>query len=313
MVAVVNPISSCGAASSYAAMSAFIRCGIPPAGLGSDLYAEIVSNLDTSDLTATVIGRKLTRLKILNLFFRTQTRLSTSLVSSIVGQGLGANDLSSYIKGIPHEDDLGASITAVRYVFTPIPPLALIDVYKEGPGGSAYLYKQLKLSLSGKVDTYVYESIGNALYSIGDGRWVLNVSEFTGDDTSFYDRNTGDKDLNIDSLLEFSSIDDAIRGAIRILTEMHRSELTADIAAIGGYLGMRADIVGVYADRVSDLRASITLVNNIPDLYASISAFSGYRGLSASVTGYGSEVPLLYADLRGVVYDVLWADITGVT
>lgn len=311
LYAVVNPVFACGHITTYSYLNAFIRCGIVSEEGGSDLYAEIFSNTDVKDLSSSVIGRKLTRLRILNLYFRTLTRSNTAFNASIIGVGKGEYGIGAYIKGLPHEEDLGASITAINYFINVMDPQGLIDVYKERTNGTAYLYKRLKLFFSNHVDEYVYDSLNDALYTIGEGRWVLNLTEFT-EVLSFYDRSPSDRNRDLDSIVEYSSVDEAIRAAIVFLTEFRTTDLTASIVATGGYSKLYAEVYGVYHDRVSELSASLTIVNNLPDLYASISAFSGYKYLRSSIVGYASSAPELLANVYGVVYESLTANITGV-
>ena len=311
LYAVVNPIFACGYITTYSSFSAFIRCGTVVEEGGSNLYAEIYSNTDVKDLSSSVIGRKLTRLRILNLYFRTLTRSNSAFTASIIGVGKGEYGLGAYIKGLSHENDFGASITAVNYFINVMDPLGLIDVYKERTNGTAYLYKRLKLFFSNHVDEYVYDSLNDALYTIGEGRWVLNLTEFT-EVLSFYDRSPSDRNRDLDSIMEYSSVDEAIRAAIVFLTEFRTMDLTASIVATGGYSKLYAEIAGIYHDRVSDLRAAVTIVTNLPDLYASISAFSGYRHLYSSIVGYASSAPELLANIYGVVHESLTANITCV-
>jgi hypothetical protein len=308
--AILNPIFSCGGESTYSNISAFIRACSSSSSLGN-LYASIYPTTDRLDISASITGRLLTKIKLISFSFRTKTRLSSVITSLITGVGLGTNNLTASIKGIPHEFDISASITAVRYRLSTMDPIGLIPVYKEN-GQLVTLYKELLLSFSSQVSEYVYDTIDSAVYEIGDGRWVLNLEEFT-DVDGFYDRNENDRNKYIDGITEYDSVDEAIREAIRILTEMYRSDITASIVSVGGYLGLKAEIEGLYADRVSDLPASLMVVSNIPDLYASISAFSGYRPFSAYIIGYASESLDLNTSIYGVVYTSIGASIQGIT
>jgi hypothetical protein len=177
---------------------------------------------------------------------------------------------------------------------------------------NAQLYKQISMLFDTKVESYIYDSIQKALYSIGDDRWVLNFSELS-ETGEFFDKSTEDKTYLLDNIVEYDSVDEAIRAAIQWLTEPQTNDLSASITAVGGYSDMRAIIDGLYIDRVSDLPTSLYIVNNDPSLSAYISAFSGYVAMKASVVGYGSSSPGLSASVHGVIYTGLSATINGIT
>ena len=306
----INTISVCGYSYSYSNISAFIRPAQAPSGQCL-LYASIYPRTDILDLTASVIGRMYTRLNMVTLTFRTKTRSSSIISSYMTGVGFSFGNLSAYIKGIPHETDLNASITPIRYRITGIDRLENIEVYKQ-IGVSAYLANELVLTFSSKVAEYIYDAIDHSIYELNDGRWALNLSEFTGTN-DFFDRDPLDRSISIDNIVEYDSVDEAIRAAIYILTERNRSDLYASITAVGGYLGLRAEVFGDYLDKVSDLRAKITIVTNLPDLYASISSAGSYSYLKACAIGYSFDSPDIVADIRGVIYDSIGASIVGIT
>lgn len=310
--AILNPIAACGYSTTYAQLGCFIRGTVRPAG-GLDLtaYLNVLSNI--SDLNASIIGRKITRIKLMNFMFRAQSRSSYPFGAVIVGKALSTNDMSAFITPLHHTSDFVASITPYypETTYSKLSPLDSIDVYKM-VNQNAELYKRISLLFESKTDSYVYNSIQKVLYSIGDGRWALNLSELS-DTGEFFDKNVNDKERVIDNIVEYDSVDEAIRAAIVWLTEPQYYGLNASIYAIGGYSGMKATIEGIYADRASDLLTSIAIVNNEPILTAVITAYSGYSTMRALITGYNSLSPGLYANISGVVYTGLYASITGIT
>ena len=308
--AVLNPISSCSVSSGYLNINAFVR-GTTPAVGGSDLTASIVSLRDRLDLSASIIGRKITKIRTIDVWFRSQTRAGLALTALCVGVGNGTSDISTYIKGIPHTDDLGATITAFRHRFNKITTVEDVKVYKDY-FTSVELYKTIGIHFSSQVEKYVYDSLNSAIYEIDGEKWVLDLSEIT-DTGEFFDRYTGDRNHSIDSLVEYDSIDEAIRAGIAILTEWRTSDLSASITATGGYLGLTATVAALRPDKYSDLHSKIMPVTAIPDLYASITAYSGYSALAGFITGQSHGPEQLDADIIGVVYESLSANITGVT
>ncbi|MCK5021500.1 MAG: hypothetical protein KAS32_31095 [Candidatus Peribacteraceae bacterium] len=105
----------------------------------------------------------------------------------------------------------------------------------------------------------------------------------------------------------------ALKAWIRVGILNEEKDISASITATGGYLGIDVSIFARRQDRVSDLTASITLVNNLPDLYASITAYSGYNPLKVYIVGSGSDRPDLTAHIQGVVHTGIGADITCIT
>lgn len=308
--AIVNPVSSCGAMSTYSELGAFVRAATQPTG-GSDFYAYIESSRDASLLSADIVGRKTTRIRVINLWFRTKTRSHHYLSSLVVGIGEAYLDMGADIRGISHTSDITASITPYRYKFNnPFSPLGTIDVYKLADG-VGQLYKKVSMSFSNKVDMYIYDALNSAIYPLDNGRWALNLSTLTETQLFFY-RGISDKSINIGSVLEYKSIDEAIRAAVVFLTEMRQEDIYASITGTGGCCPLRAYIYGKARDKVSDLRASLTIVNNDPDLYAYISAFSGFNPMKAYVVGIGEGTPDIDAYIRGVVHESLAASIVCV-
>lgn len=309
LVAVINPASSCSVSSGYGAISAFIRGTISPSG-GSDLQASITSLSDVLNLGASIIGRKITKIKTVDVWFRSQTRGSEPLRALCVGVGIGVSDLSSSIKGIPHTNDLTASITPFRHVFNKISSVENIKVYKDY-FTRVELYKTIDIHFSSQAQKYIYDALNASLYKVEGDRWVLNLAELTSED-AFFDRNIDDRNRAVDSLVEYDSIDEAIRAAIVILTEWKTVDLTASITSTGGFNNLSATVSALQPHRYSDLQASVSLVTNLPLLFASISAFSGYGALSAYIVGQGNGPEQLGADIIGVIYRSISASITGI-
>lgn len=305
----INPISSCGHYSSYSPISAFIRPAKIFSG-GDPMYASINSLSNISDLFVSINCKKITRIRLLDIMFRTLRRASSTISSYIVGIDSSYKDLISSIGSIPHEVALYASITPYIAGFSSMPKQELINVYKV-IGMNAELYKQLKMTFASKPEKLIYDGIEKAIYSIGNKKWVLNISEVSETGT-FFDKKTTDRNKLIDSIEEYDSVDEAVRAAIDILAEMRKVDVSASITAIGGYNGLRAYIYGDALDRVSNLPTSIYIVNNEPVLYATISAYSGYLGLKSLVIGWDSKSPDIKASISGVVYDSIFAEINSV-
>jgi len=308
--AILNPIGACGYTSTISNLTAFIRAQTKPVGQG-ELYASIFPYTDRLDISASIIGRRKVLYKFVDVSFRARTRLSSSISAILVGVGNGTGDLVASITGLYHESDITADITPVRYYIRTRDPVGTIDIYRE-QGLNAYLYKTLELTFASRVLDYIYDAVDNAVYPIGDGKWVLDVSELTLVD-SFFDRSPLDRKKSLGDITEYDSIDEAIRAVIVLLTEGYSSDMTASITATGGYSAISALVIPQKRDKVSDLYASVTLVTNLPDLYASISAYSGYNPLKAFIIGYSTQAPDITADIYGVVHDSIAASITGVT
>ena len=310
--AVLNPIAACGYYSTYTSLGAFIRTTIRPEG-GADLLAYINSLSHVLDINASIVGRKITRIKMMNFMFRAQNRYSYAISATIVGKALSMSYLTASIVPLHHMSDFYATITPYypSTTFTvKMKPIDTIKVYKT-INQNAYLYKSLSLAFASKVDSYVYDSIQRSLYVIGDNRWALNLSELS-ETGRFFDKNVNDRERRIDDISEYDSIDEAIRAAIEWLSELRRFDLNATISAVGGYGDIRALIEGLYADRVSDLNTSIQIVNNIPVLYASITSYSGFKPMVGYIVGYGTSYPTLSASIEGVVYSGISANINGI-
>lgn len=310
LYATINTIASCGHYSTYSNISCFIR-GMNTIFEGVFLAAEINSLSNINDIQATIIGRKLTRISILDLMFRTKIRSNSSMYVNILGIGSTTLDIFSSIVGKPLEADIMAAITACRYVFSRTEEAELIDVYSIYKG-VAQTHKRLRLMFASQIERYVYDAIDRSLYKIGDGKWVLNLSELT-DSGLFYDRNVNDRDIDIDNINEYASIDEAIRAAISMLIDYPTDTLFASITASGGFSSIFATISGISQDRVVDLRGSLTIVENLPDLYASITAYSGYLAMRGYITGYASFSSDVSVDIRGVVEASVTAEITAVS
>lgn len=308
--AVVNPISTCHVYSGYGGIGAFIRGTVPYSG-GVDLLATINSLSDLWDLNATIIGRKITKIKIADVWFRSQTRDSSAISSLCIGVGNGTNDLVSSINGLSHTNDISASIVPFRHVFNKIPSVETIKVYKDY-FTDIELYKTLDIHFVSAPEKLIFDSVVNAIYRVDGDKWALNLAELT-DTGEFFDRSVDDRNYEIDSLIEYNSIDEAIRFAITILTEWRTSDLSATLTASGGYGEMAATIGALQPHRHLDLQAKVSIVNNLPLLGASISAYSGYGSFSAYIIGQGEGPENIEADIYGVVYDSLSASINVVT
>jgi hypothetical protein len=266
MYADINLGYEYGEGSGYKDLSAFIRCSTTY-NTSSLLYATIDSTTDIRTLTADIIGRKVSRIRTLRIVFKPQNRSQQDFYTLIQGIGSSYSDLSSSIIGDYLTSDLTASIFASKYKYSGNGP-EVIDVYKRS-GDFASLYKKLKLTLQSKVDNYVYDSILKTIYQIGDGRWVLKLSELstTG---SFFDKSEADREKLIDSVAEFSSVDAAIRSAISWLTDRNNIDMYATIASAGAVLPFYASIYGRLLDAQKDLFTKIVPVSEDPIIFATI-------------------------------------------
>lgn len=311
MYAVINPLSTyCGGSSYYDDICAFVRSTNIFVG-GSGMEASINSLRSTGDLSTSISGKKFSRIRTINIWYRAGNRASADILCFIRGIASVSSDFGASIIGDYLSTDMGASITGYRYLFDRVfDRLPDIEVYKLSDG-VGYLYKKLALTFSSRVEKYIYDGINNALYPMDDGKWVLNLRELSEID-EFYDRLSTDRSLNIDSILEFNTVDEAIRAAISLLVDMSQSDVSASISATGYIDGIMATIYGTSADRTKDLPTKLFIVENMPDLQAYISAFSGFRELSTFINGYETLNKDLYATTHGFVCESLNANIVGV-
>jgi hypothetical protein len=256
-----------GISSGYKDLEAFIR-GSATYSVSALLGATICSTTDVNNISATVTGRKVSRIRTLRFDFRPLNRSYADFYSIIVGTKVAAyDDVYASIFGDYLTSDLLASIYPVYYRVSAIEP-DIIKVYKQS-NQMAYLYRKLKLSLHSKTDSYIYDSIQKAIYSMGDGRWILKLSELS-DTGLFYDKNMNDREKLIDDISEYGSIDEAIRMAISWLSDMNKYDMTASIIATGGVSAFYATIYGRLLDAQRDIITKIVPVINDPILYAEI-------------------------------------------
>lgn len=274
----------CGFSSSISEIGAFIR---PYAKASAadliDLKASIDASNSSSSMTAGIVGRKRSRIRLLNLSFRSMTRTSSAIFGILVPLVSSYSDLSASIKGILHEVDLAASINVIRlkrHQITISNKETVVDL------NTANRVKEVLISFQSGVGYYVYEDIANAIYETDYGTWGLNLKTLLRDN-NFYDKSSLNKVIEMTDLSGFNTLDEAIRFAVVLLTEGNKFDLSASITGIGGVASIRASLSVLSADRNSSINANIFPVVNMPDIMAAINTGnggSGYLAISAATT-----------------------------
>jgi len=255
--AFINPGGSCAPLSSYKDLLSFIRCSVSGAGSG-DLYATIDSLSCISDIFSFIVGKKLTRIRVIDLYFNTRERLFCNLYGRIIGTRAYNNDMQASILGLFLSSDLTATIRPYIHRFRNLSDSSIIDIYKN-EGTTASLYKKLRLYFSSGVSEYIYDPASGGVYSIDNKRWVLNLEEVTSTG-SFFDRGINDRIKRINSIVNFNSTDEAVRSAIAMLVDLSTYDMQAVVSAVGGVYHLQAFVIGMSQDRVIDLSGSIVCV-----------------------------------------------------
>jgi hypothetical protein len=272
------------------------------------LSASIHSTTQTLKLNASIVGLNLIRSRILNIIYRTRRRSYSDTYSSITGVGSEIAALYSTITGLHNLVDLSASITSRRYLFPPMDKKNFVEVYHV-ISGNARLVKEINIRFNSGVRHYVYDAIAAMLYKSSEDRWTISLKAIE-EAADFFDL-TSSKTEIIDSLVQYSSVDEAIRAAIDVLSIGRRSEISASITATGGYLGLYSSIVPTMADRESYLYATISQVEEVPFLTAFIYAYGSWRTMSGYITGIANSQESLSATLQCMRSFELSANITG--
>lgn len=275
---------SCGFSSGLFEIGAFIRAFAKASGSDSvDMNASIDASNGSSGIRADIIGRKRSRIRLLNLSFRSMTRSSLAISGILVPLVSAYSDLSASIRGMFHEIDLTASINVIRlkrHQITVSNKETVVDL------NIANRVKEVLISFHSGVGYYVYEDIANAIYETDYGTWGLNLKTLLRDN-NFYDKNLLNKAVEMTDLSDFYTLDEAIRFAVVLLTEGNKLDLPASITGIGVVHSIRASISVLSSDRNSSINAKIFPVVNMPDIMAAINTGnggSGYLAISAATT-----------------------------
>ncbi len=291
MGALINygSLVSCASSSQIASLTAYIK-GFEigdddrAANFGASLNAlSLVTNM-----SAEIIGRKVTRIRTLTLNFRASTRGSSSMLSSIVPLVMHSSDMLATIRGLSHEINFTASITPVRY--------ALEDVLFTATEHARDLarpenFKDILLSFRSKVSSYVYEEISQAVYATERGTWAIDLRTVARQE-SFFDRDPNSREKLIAGVEEFYSLDEAIRNAVSMICDGVQSNFGASITVAGGSSNLRVVMGITPSDKFSDMRSKLVPVYALPDLSASINTgpgSSGYLGLSSTLNAGGFD------------------------
>lgn len=276
----------------------------------SDMPAEILSSLVALDMSATIEGKKITRIRILNLTFTAKIRESAALRGSITPLHHVYSDMATSITGLLHEVDLPATLTPIRYApqdvdFT---PLEVVGNLATGE------LKDVLLSFRSQVQHYVYEGVTNAVYSTDRGTWAVDVRTLAAED-NFFDRALGNREYVLEDIQEFYSLDEAIRSAIVILCERRQVSLGASLTVRGAAADLGAQVGAFSLERVVDIPTKIMPVAHLPDISATINAgiqSSSFATMAGIVVPNNTEVLVnLPGDIFGDISFNLSAEITG--
>jgi hypothetical protein len=301
----------CAVSSQVSEMSAYIR---PLINNSSDSEINLNASLNALrielDLGAAATARKRTRIRTLTLNFRTGSRSSRGLQGIATPKYQINSSLSSSIVGLSHTFDLPSSLTPVRHrVATPDVTLSELVVDLDNPDSTA----TIMVSFRSAVSSYVYEEITSKVYVTDKGTWALDLRNAP-EQGGFSDLIKDIKTLKMDDVIEYFSLDEAIRAGIVILTEQRKVDIAATISTLGQIGDLNVDIGITAADMLANLKSSITTVGNIPDLTASINEglqSSAFGTLAALVKPQYKEVPGdMTASIEGSILKDLSASLT---
>lgn len=311
--AIINygSLITCQATSLISAIGGYIK----PIVTGTD---ETIQNLAAElnvlrielPLTAEIVGRRRTRVRILSLTFRAKTRDSERIRGSITPVIPTSADLPVEIVGLLHEADLPATLVPVRYAGHDVDYTATETVANLSTGE----IKSILVSFRSQVSSYIYEEVSNAVYATDRGTWAIDLRTLVRDE-SFYDRSPDSRELVLnDGLQEFFSLDEALRNAIIVLCERRQVGILAQLTARGQISDFSARIDSVTADRILDMSTSLVAVLNSPDISASISgAQSGLAAVLASIIpGVDAASGDLGGSVTGNIINDLSAEVTAV-
>jgi len=313
-----QPIADLGALINY---DAFVKCSpthlissvsafIKPIVTGtlnnqSNLSATLTSTLSVLDMPATIISRKRTRVRLLNLTFTAKTRASERIRGSIVPVHSVTSDVSASILGLLHEFDLPATLTPVRYT----PNNSAFTATERVTNLETWEVKDILLSFRTQVRHYVYEEATEAVYATDRGTWAIDLRTLLQSD-NFFDRSELNREYVLDGLQEFYSLDEAIRNAIVILTERRQANISASLVVSGKIGDLNAQVTAFTLDRAADLHSTIMPVVNLPDISASINTGPQSSGLSA-LSAIVSPRATLLDDLSGEIFGDISTDLSA--
>jgi hypothetical protein len=276
----------------------------------SDMSATVTSSLATLDMAATLISRKRTRVRLLNLTFTAKIRGSERIRGTIVPLHHVVADLAAQITGLLHEVDLPATISPVRYQPHDVDFTAVEKVANLTTGE----VKDVLVSFKSQVHHYVYEDATNAVYATDRGTWAIDVRTLARDN-NFFDRSASNREHVLDDAQEFYSLDEAIRAAVVILCDRRQYNLSASITVRGAISDLSAQITTFPLERTSDLPTKLMPVVNLPDITASINTgltSSSLAALSAAVTPSNLQaLNNITGEIFGTISTNLAAEITA--
>lgn len=307
--AIINygSLVKCAPTSSIKSLAAYIK----PLVTGTvdnmaNLSAEITSSLVALDLPTTIEGKKITRIRTLNLTFTAKIRESAALRGSIIPIAHTYSDLASSITGLLHEVDLPASLTPIRYKPQDVNYTA-VEVVANLTSGTI---KDVLLSFRSQVQHYVYEDVTNAVYATDRGTWAVDLrTQETSD--NFFDRALNNREYTLDGLQEFYTLDEAIRSAIVILCERRQSNLGATITVRGASSDLGAQVGAFNLERVVDLPAAIMPVLNLPDISATINTGKQSSSFVAMVGIITPSNARALGDISGSIFGDVEIDLSA--
>ena len=313
-----QPIADLGAIINY---DSFVRCSpkhlissvaayIKPIVTGTvdnlaDMSASLTSTLSVLDVSASVISRKRTRIRILDLTFTAKNRHSERIRGTIVPVHRVNLDLSTSIIGLLHESNLPATLTPIRYSPNNADFTATESIINLSTGE----VKDILLSFRTQVRQYVYEEVTEAVYATDRGTWTIDLRTLLRAE-SFFDRDGANREYTLDSINEFYTLDEAIRSAIVILCERRQKNVSASITVRGIISDLSTKISATSLDRVSDISTKIMPVVNIPDISASINIGSSSSSLLA-LSAIVSPISPLLGDISGYIFGDVSTDVSA--
>lgn len=277
----------------------------------SNLGADLNVLRMEQDIYAVIVGKRITRLQVLNLTFRSKIRQSSPIRGSITPLYKVFSDFVATIKGIPHESSLAATLSVVRYAPHDVDFTAKERVVNLKTDDT----RDVLISFRSQVNTYVYDDVVDSVFSTDRGTWAIDLRTLIRDE-SFFDRAPKNKAITLDGLVEFYSLDEAIRNAIVVLCEQNKNSIGASITT-SGYIQSLGANVGVYSeDMIKSLPSKLVSVSNIPDISASINlvpgAFSSYAISRGSLSARHMDYASLFSIIEGNIINDLTASITAV-
>ena len=272
----------CAPTSSVSSLGGYVRVFLGcTSGTLRDLGASVNALSVTSGLPGEILGRKRTRIRILNLTFRSWTRATVSMLGSITPVVPTFVGLSAGVMGISHEVNFTAAIVPVSYAPHDIDFTAIERVANLTSG----TIKEILVSFRSQVNAYVYEDITSAVYSTDRGTWAIDLRTLIEGD-SFFDRSLLNRTILIEEVQEFYSLDEAIRNAISVLCDQRQGNFGANLTVRGAVVDMGGSLGILSADRMGNLLSALVAVANSPDISASINLgpdISGFQALVAVV------------------------------